>query len=258
MFKITGRLQEIDALKAELDSLRPLNEMQVKSLKNYFDIELTYNSNAIEGSTIDYNETKIILLDGITIGGKSTREHLETINHKEAIDYIEEIAKQETKEIKRVDVLGIHRIILNSIDTQNAGKYRAYDVYVKVSAEEKFYFPKPALVPSLMDNFFLWLKENSNMHPVLLSAEAHYRLVSIHPFIDGNGRTARLLMNLILIQNGYTPAIIKMSQRKQYIEAIEAARKKEDMTDFYNLMLDAEKESLETYLETIKNNIVWK
>jgi len=257
MNNIDLKLKEIDKLKAELSNLRPLDELQVKSLKNYFDIELTYNSNAIEGSTIDYNETKIILLDGITIGGKSTREHLETINHKEAIDYIEEIAKQETKEITRVDVLGIHRIILNSIDTQNAGKYRTYEVYVNKGDGNRFYFPNPAQVPSLMDNFFLWLKENSGMHPVLLSAEAHYRLVSIHPFIDGNGRTARLLMNLILLQNGYTPAIVKMSQRKKYIEAIESAREKE-MKDFYELILDAEKESLETYLETVKNNIIWK
>ncbi len=257
MSEIDLKLKEIDNLKAELDSLRPLADLQVKSLKNYYDIELTYNSNAIEGSTIDYNETKIILLDGITIGGKSTREHLETINHKEAIDYIEEIAKQETKEIKRVDVLGIHRIILTGIDTQNAGKYRAYEVYVNKGDGSRFYFPNPAQVPNLMDDFFFWLKENSGMHPVLLAAEAHYRFVSIHPFIDGNGRTARLLMNLILIQNGYTPAVIKMADRKKYIEAIEAAREKE-MTDFYNLILDAEKESLEVYLETIKKNVIWK
>jgi len=255
--EITNKLKEIDKLKSELDKLRPLTELQVKSLKGYFDIELTYNSNAIEGSTIDYNETKIILLDGITIGGKTTREHLETINHKGAIDYIEEIAKQETKEITRVDVLGIHRIILTGIDTKNASKYRANEVYDKKGDGSCHYFPNPCLIPNLMDNFFLWLKENTGMHPVLLSAEAHYKLVSIHPFIDGNGRTARLLMNLILLQNGYTPAIIKMVDRKKYIESIESCRENE-MTAFYDLILDAEKESLETYLETIKNNILWK
>lgn len=257
MTNIDQKLQEIDALKAELDNSRPLAEQQVKSLKNYFDIELTYNSNAIEGSTIDYNETKIILLDGITIGGKSIREHLETINHKEAIDYIEEIAKQETKEIKRTDVIGIHRIILTGIDTQNAGKYRAYEVYVKKGDGSRHYFPDPAKVSNLMDNFFFWLQENSSLHPVLLAAEAHYRLVSIHPFIDGNGRTARLLMNLILLQNGYTPAVIKMADRKKYIEALESSDEN-NMIAFYDLILDAEKESLELYLETIKKNIIWK
>ncbi len=257
MSTISSKLQEIDALKAELDSLRPLTLQQAKSLKNYFDIEFTYNSNAIEGSTINYNETKIILLDGITIGGKSTREHLETINHKEAIDYIEEIAKLEAKEIKRTDIIGIHRIILTGIDTQNAGKYRAYDVYVKKGDGSRHCFPDPSTISGLMADFLFWLQKNSEMHPLLLAAEAHYRLVSIHPFIDGNGRTARLLMNLILLKHGYTPAVIKMSERKRYIEAIESADEVE-MTGFYELMLDAEKESLELYIETIKKNIIWK
>ncbi len=138
-------------IKAELDNL---TDQQAKSLKNYFDIEFTYNSNAIEGSTIDYNETKIILLDGITIDGKTTREHLETINHKEAIDYIEEIAKLTAEEIKRTDVIGIHRIILTGIDTQNAGKYRAYDVYAKKADGSRHCFPSPGSVSNLMDSFF--------------------------------------------------------------------------------------------------------
>ena len=108
-----------------------------------------------------------------------------------------------------------------------------------------------------MDNFYLWLKENKNMHPVLLATEAHYRLVSIHPFIDGNGRCARLLMNLILIQNGYPPAVIKMSERREYIDAVQKADNK-NMEDFYNFVADAELESLELYLETVNKNIIWK
>jgi len=254
---LQDKILKIDNLKSELANSRPLEPEQLNSLKKMFDVELTYNSNAIEGSTMDYNETKIILLDGITIGGKSTREHLEVINHKEAIDYIEEIAKKETKEIKRTDILGIHRIILRSIDTPNAGKYRLYDVYVNRGNGEKFHFPAPALIENLMDNFILWLDENKDMHPVLLSAEAHYRLVSIHPFIDGNGRTARLLMNLILLQHGLPPAIIKNSKRKEYIEAIQSSNEN-NMDSFYNCIIDAETESLELYLETIKNNILWK
>jgi Fic family protein len=118
-------------------------------------------------------------------------------------------------------------------------------------------FPAPNKIENLMDNFYLWLKENKNMHPVLLATEAHYRLVSIHPFIDGNGRCARLLMNLILIQNGYPPAIIKMTKRKEYIQSIQNADKN-SMDEFYNLITDAELESLELYLDTVKNNIIWK
>lgn len=254
---ITEKLQKLDNLKQELDALRPLKNEQLDSIKTMYDVELTYNSNAIEGSTLDYAETKIILLEGLTIGGKTTREHLEAINHKSAIDYIEEIAQKKTKSIKRTDVLAIHRIILRGIDDPNAGRYRVYDVYVNKGEGKKHMFPEPSKVENLMDNFYLWLKENKNMHPVLLASEAHYRLVSIHPFIDGNGRCARLLMNLILIQNGYPPAIIKMTKRKEYIQSIQNADKN-SMDEFYNLISDAELESLELYLDTVKNNVIWK
>lgn len=254
---ITDKLQKLDKLKNELDALRPLKKEQLDSIKTMYDVELTYNSNAIEGSTLDYAETKIILLEGLTIGGKTTREHLEAINHKSAIDYIEEIAQKKTKNIKRTDVLAIHRIILRGIDDPNAGSYRAYDVYVNKGGGEKHMFPAPNKIQNLMDNFYLWLKENKNMHPVLLASEAHYRLVSIHPFIDGNGRCARLLMNLILIQNGYPPAIIKMVKRKEYIQIIQNTDEGK-MDEFYNFIADAELESLELYLDTIKNNIIWK
>jgi Fic family protein len=251
-------LRHIDILKAELDKLRPLPVQTVKSIKSLFDVELTYNSNAIEGSTLSYSETKIILLDGITIGGKTTREHLEAINHKEAIDYIEEIAGKGQKALTRSDVLGLHSIILRGIDTPNAGKFRDVNVYVMQSEGEKHMFPAPVLIPGLMDEFFDWLKTPQDMHPVRFSAEAHYRLVSIHPFVDGNGRTARLLMNLILLQNGFTPAVIKMSDRVKYIDAIEQAQKHGTKEPFYDIVSSAVQESLEMYLKTIKENIVWK
>ena len=254
---ITDKLQKIDSLKKELDALRPLKKEQLEGIKTMYDVELTYNSNAIEGSTLDYAETKIILLEGLTIGGKTTKEHLEAINHKSAIDYIENIAQKKTKNIKRTDVLAVHRIILRGIDDPNAGSYRAYDVYVHKGGGDKHMFPAPNKIENLMDNFYLWLKENKNMHPVLLASEAHYRLVSIHPFIDGNGRCARLLMNLILIQNGYPPAIIKMAKRIEYIHAIQNADESK-IDEFYNLIADSELESVELYLDTVKNNIVWK
>lgn len=254
---IKDKLTKLNKLKKELDALRPLEKAQLQGIKAMYDVEFTYNSNAIEGSTLDYAETKIILLEGLTIGGKSTKEHLEAINHKNAIDYIEEISQKKTKNIKRTDILALHRIILRGIDDPNAGYYRVYDVYVNKGEGKKHMFPEPSKVESLMDNFYLWLKENKNMHPVLLSAEAHYRFVSMHPFIDGNGRCARLLMNLILIQNGYPPAIIKMQKRREYLDAIQNADNK-NMNDFYNFIADAELESLELYLDTVKNNIIWK
>lgn len=256
--KIENKLIQIDKLKKELDAYRPLKADQVKSLKTYFDIELTYNSNAIEGSTISLAETKIILLDGLTIGGKTTREHLEVINHKEAIDYIEEIAKKPIKEITRTDLLNIHAIILRGIDTANAGKYRSVNVYVIQSDDQKHRFPEPHLLSEYMDDFFKWLKETDNLHPVVFASEAHYRLVSIHPFVDGNGRTSRLLMNLILIQHGYPPANIKMTDRPKYLAAIEKAQRENDKDDFYDLIADSVKDSLEIYLKTIQEKILWK
>ncbi|MFC1567144.1 Fic family protein, partial [bacterium] len=255
---IQEKLTEIDLLKDQLSQLRPLNEQQIKNLKIYFDMQLTYNSNAIEGSTLDLSETKIILLQGITIGGKSMREHLEAINHKYAIDYIEDIVKRGDKEIKLVDILGLHRIILREIDDENAGKYRKYDVYVMQKNSQKYIFPEPKLVPLLMENFDLWMKENVSLHPVILACESHYRFVTIHPFIDGNGRCARLLMNLVLMQNGYSSCIVKNEQRKEYLDSIEAAQNKGNMDPFYVLMIDSLKESLEIYIKTIKDNIIWK
>jgi len=255
---LENKLFEIDQLKKELYAYRPLTTEQAKSLKTYFDIELTYNSNAIEGSTISLAETKIILLDGLTIGGKTTREHLEVINHKEAIDSIEEIAKKPTKEITRTELLNIHAIILRGIDTANAGKYRSVNVYVIQSDDQKHRFPEPYLLPEHKDEFFKWLKETDNLHPVIFASEAHYRLVSIHPFVDGNGRTSRLLMNLILNQHGCPPANIKMADRAKYMAAIEKAQRENAKDDFYNLIVDSVKESLEIYLKTIKENILWK
>ena len=247
---LKDKLQKIDSLKQELDALRPLKKEQLENIKTMHDVELTYNSNAIEGSTLDYAETKIILLDRLAIAGKTIKELLYVINYKSAIDYIEEIAKNKTKSIKRDYVFEIHKIILRGIDDANAGHYI-------VQGSNKHKFPEPSKVKILMDNFYLWLKENKNMHPVLLATEAHYRLVSIHPFIDGNGRCARLLMNLILIQNGYPPAIIKMAKRKEYINAVQNADN-EKMDECYNFVADAELESLELYLDTVKNNIIWK
>ena len=252
------KFERIDAMKAELDALRPLSADAVKSLKTLFDIDLTYNSNAIEGSTLTYSETKIILLDGITIGGKSTREHLEAINHKEAIDYIEEISRRGVKEITRGDVLGLHSIILRGIDTPNAGVYRRVNVYVMQSEGQKHMFPDPVTVPQLMDGFFEWLKGPHGEHPVLFAGEAHHRLVSIHPFVDGNGRTARLLMNLILLQHGFPPAVIRMADRARYIASLEQAERDGDRSAFDDMVMRAVEDALETYLKTIRENILWK
>jgi len=252
------KLSIIDALKKELDQLRPFNSEIVKNLKTLFDVDFTYNSTAIEGNTFSYQETKVLLLDGITIGGKSVREHLEITNHKEAIDYIEELSQKPSSELYKTDIFNIHSIVMQKIDSESAGKYRSTPVYVLLRNGEKHMFCDPLLIVDEMDKFFDWFFSKNNEHPIIIAAEAHTRFVSIHPFIDGNGRTGRLIMNLILLQNGYIPVIIKNDKRVNYLDAIELWQNENNKTDFYNIIADYEIESLQLYLKTIRENITWK
>jgi Fic family protein len=255
---INEKLEYIDVLKKELDGLRPLSGDLATGLKQWFDVDFTYNSTAIEGNTFSFQETKILLLEGITIGGKSLREHLEIVNHKEAIDYIEELSHKKTEELRRTDIFNIHSIILQGIDPKNAGKYRDVPVYVNLRDGKKHIFCDPLKIADEMDVFFDWLFSSKKEHPVIIAAEAHTRFVSIHPFVDGNGRTARLIMNLILIQNGYAPAIIQHKERVNYLDALENWQQNNNKENFYGMIIQYEKESLEKYLETAKERIVWK
>jgi Fic family protein len=255
---INERLEYIDNLKKELDGLRPLSNELITGLKKLFDVDFTYNSTAIEGNTFSFQETKMLLLEGITIGGKSMREHLEIVNHKAAIDYIEELSHKKTEELRRTDIFNIHSIILQGIDPRNAGKYRDVPVYVNLREGKRHIFCDPLRIADEMDMFFDWLFSSKKEHPVIIAAEAHTRFVSIHPFIDGNGRTARLIMNLILIQSGYTPAVIQNKERINYLDAIESWQQDNNREKFYKIIIQYEKESLEKYLETIKEKIIWK
>jgi Fic family protein len=255
---INERLEYIDSLKRELDGHRPLSKDLVIGLKQLFDVDFTYNSTAIEGNTFSFQETKMLLLEGITIGGKSMREHLEIVNHKEAIDYIEELSHKKMEELRRTDIFNIHSIILQGIDSKNAGKYRDVPVYVNLRDGKRHIFCDPLRIADEMDIFFDWLFSSKKEHPVIIAAEAHTRFVSIHPFIDGNGRTARLIMNLILIQSGYTPAVIHNKERINYLDAIENWQQDNNRERFYEIVIQYEQESLEEYLETIKEKIIWK
>lgn len=255
---LESRLAQVDILKSELDKLRPLSKQQVENLKRLFDIDFTYNSTAIEGNTYTLQETKIVLLDGITVGGKSTREHLEIINHKDAIDYIESLAKRSLKDLTRTDILNIHNLVLKGINSENAGVYRKVPVYVRLKDGSTHKFCDPLILIDEMDKYFSWLFSDKTMHPIYIAAEAHTRLVSIHPFVDGNGRTARLLMNLILIHYGYPPAIIKVNQRSDYLDSIENWQQKNDDISFKKLLIESVNASLEVYLDTIRNEIIWK
>lgn len=239
-------LARIEQLKAELDRLRPLSPAIVARLKEQMDLEWIYNSNAIEGNTLTLRETQLILQHGITIGGKSLREHFEVINHREAISYVEQLATKNTR-VTAADVRQIHQLVLANIDDANAGRYR--DVAVRITGASHIP-PEPWEVASFMDDFVkrIMSHETRELHPIERAARAHHEFVAIHPFVDGNGRTGRLLLNLLLFRDGYPPAIIEKSARKQYYKVL-AEADKGNLRGLINLVARASERSLRMYIE---------
>lgn len=231
--------------KEQLNKYRPLPPELVKNLEEWLDVELTYTSNAIEGNALSRMETALVIEKGITVEGKSLQEHLEAINHKKALEYIRELVKRKHHFLEEIDILCIHDLILKGINDEWAGRYRQIPVRISGS---NVVLPNYIKVPSLMKDFVRWLKSIQGEHPVKIASDAHYKLVSIHPWIDGNGRTSRLLMNLILIQHGYPPAIIKKEERKRYLSSIEEAQLGGSLRKFYELMIEAEDRTLDIYL----------
>jgi Fic family protein len=241
-------IQETEQLKSDLQALRKFDSYRITDA---LELNYTYESNRIEGNTLTLKETDLVINKGLTIGGKSMNEHLEAINHKEAILYIKDIVKNNLSFSERV-MLDIHSLILRGIDRDNAGRYRSVQVSIGGS---KFLPPQPYLVPKMMEDYFIWFNENKDqLHPIILSAELHERLVSIHPFIDGNGRTARLVMNLLLLQNGFVIVNLKgdVDSRIKYYNALEKAQTGNDKSEFINMILEEEKKSLMEYLRIIK------
>jgi len=234
--------------KEQLDALRPLPKELINNLNEWFRVELTYTSNALEGNTLTASETALVLEKGVTIGGKTLQEHLEATNHAKAFDYIMNFVKQSPAAITEKDIVHIHDIILKNIDDANAGHYRNCAVRI---AGSRTVLPNPLKVPELMTQFIDWLN-NTKVHPVELAAQAHYKLVTIHPFVDGNGRTARLLMNLILLMHGYPPAIIPLSERAHYINALEQSQTGGSINDYLNLIIKAVENSLDIYLNALE------
>ncbi len=240
--------------KQKLNKHRPLNPHLIKNLDEWFKIELTYTSNAIEGNTLSRSETALVVEKGITIGGKSIVEHLEANNTAAALDFVREQIKIKPHQIKEKTVLKIHEIILGKINKENAGFYRRVPARISGSS---VVLPNWSKVNSLMNEFFLWLEQETKMHAVELAAEAHYRLVTIHPFIDGNGCTARLLMNMILMIKGYPPAIIRKKDRLAYLNSLEKAQLnqgvKNSKKDYFKLIIDAVNRSLDIYLKAVNH-----
>jgi len=235
--------------KKELEKLRPLPKPALEELRKQFEIELTYNSNAIEGNTLTLRETQMVLEHGITVKGKSLREHFEAINHKEAIIFVEDSLKDEISEelIKK-----LHELILTKIYDEAKGKYRTENVRILGAIKSP---PQAAKVSGLMKQFEGYAKTNpEKLNVVEFAAMLHYKLVEIHPFIDGNGRVSRLLMNLLLMKHGYPITIVLKTDRKKYYDTLKEADKgnQKPFVDFIGYCVNR---SLDIYLSAFKKGI---
>jgi Fic family protein len=225
-------LAALDQLKAKLDALRPFPKAAVARLHNQMVIEWTYNSNAIEGNTLTLKETALVLQQGITISGKPLREHMEAVNHREAIMELERFVR-ERKAVNESALRSLHGIILKGIDDHEAGQWRKERVRILGAIHLP---PDPRKIPAL--------------HPILRAALAHHRLVHIHPFIDGNGRCARLLMNLLLMQSGYPPAVILKTDRRKYYRVLQEADQ-EHYEDYFRFIMRSVDRSMALYLQAL-------
>lgn len=238
----------IDSYKDKIDGYRPFSKRLANSLHEKLIVEWTYNSNAIEGNTLTLSETKVVL-EGITVGGKSIVEHLETINHREAILFIEDLISNK-EPLTEWNIRNIHAIVLKEIDNQNAGKYRSENVVISGA---KHIPPKHYEVNNLMQKLIAeyhndWL----DYHPVVRATLLHGEFVKIHPFIDGNGRTSRLLLNFELMKNGYTPIIIKNKDRAKYYDVLDKAHTTMNYEPFIKLVSELVIESEKLCLSVLE------
>ena len=247
--ELSALLTEIDQLKSQLDALRPLPEHTVRTLHEQQVLEWTYHSNAIEGNTLSLKETKVVL-EGITIGGKSLNEHFEAINHREAITYVESIVSGK-EPLSEWQIKNIHQLVLKNIDARNAGRYRQQNVVIAGASHTP---PNFLHLPQAMTALMTWYQGAANLHPLQRAARLHVDFVGIHPFVDGNGRTARLLMNCELMRSSYLPAIIRVEQRLAYYDALDTAHTTQNYAPFLQLIAEQERETLRHYLSIIQRD----
>ena len=241
------QLERILEKKTELDKLRPIPTYALKSIKESLMIEWTYNSNSIEGNTLTLQETKMVIEEGFTIKGKSLREHFEAVNHQEAIELVESLIS-DSYILKETDILNIHELVLQKIEKDFAGRFRTSGVRISGA---NFVPPNALKIDEYITELTDWTN-TSDMNIVLKSAIFHHRFVWIHPFFDGNGRTARLLFNLLLMKEGFPPAIILKNDRKKYYDALNSANNG-NYSKLVLLILQALERSLDIYLGSLNN-----
>jgi len=240
--------QRIQDKKAELDALRPIAGRSLVELDKWYDVELTYTSNAIEGNTLTRNETAIILEKGITVSGKPLKDHLEVTGHQAALTYVRELATT-AEPVREADIRNIHRLVLQKVEPDEAGRYSQHQRSI---AGSFLILPSPAEIPARMGDFARWLEAAPRTPEAAF--DAHEGLVTIHPFSDGNGRTSRLLMNLLLLKSGYPPVVVRPEDRPAYFDALDATRADDRPAyhRFMNIRLEA---ALDHHLEILHRGI---
>jgi len=238
-------LQSIAEKKAELDRLRARAPAGLTNFEHAQDLELTYTSNAIEGNTLTAIETTLVVEKGITIGGKPLKDHLEAIDHFEALRYVRALARQSSSPLTELDLRNLHRLVMLRSAPEIAGRYADQARFV-LTDTGRHRFPSPAEVPARMGDFAQWLAASPDTPDTAFTA--HRQLVGIHPFNDGNGRTARLLMNLILIRGAYPPIAVRPQDRLAYLGALQH----EHAAPFNRLLYARLHATLEDYLSAAR------
>lgn len=244
-------LEEVDQKKALLDAFRPLPGNLIKELNNWFKVELTYSSNALEGNTLTNNETAMLIEKDLPIEGKSLREHLEAVGHAAAYEYVLDLAKCNRCDLTLPDILYIHKLIFDRIEKEHAGINKNVELNIRTTMAP---YTPPLKFIDAMTKLIDWL-HLANAHPILVAAEAHFKLITLQPFINGNGVTARLLMNLLLLQKGYEPAIIWPEDIDEYMTLLVSAKENNNLEPFYIFIVKQVIDSFDLYLEKTKPNL---
>jgi Fic family protein len=239
--------------KAELDDLRPTAAKTLAALSSWYDVELTYTSNAIEGNTLTRMETALVIergVEGLTISGKPIKDHLEVVGHHDALGYVRALADT-AEPVREFDVRAIHRLVMERVEPAEAGKYSDHERFIKGSSGVlPVVLPSPRELAAVMSDFGQWLSRTPASPECAF--EAHARLVTIHPFSDGNGRTARLLMNLLLMKDRYPPVVIGPEHRVQYLDSLQKLQTESDGAAYTEFMYGRLEESLDYHLSVLK------
>jgi Fic family protein len=249
---LTLLYEKADRYKNRIASARPLGAREAKNLDEYFKVGLTFSSNALEGNTLTITETKVLLEDGLTVGGKPIRDYYEATGHARAYELMLTLARQRDTPLLEEQILKLHQLFYALLDEENAGVYRKVSIFITGT---DYVPPAPNEVPSAMKAYVAGMNAlRGSVHPIEYAARLHQGLAAIHPFVDGNGRTARLLMNLALVQDGFGIAIIPPVRRGEYIDALRAAQraKHPDDAPFLSLMAECVIETQRDYCRLLQ------